>query len=185
VDEVVSLATASELLPYYEGVWVILPISSDHSFQKFVLYPLHCFARNRETRGQGWVSLRQNKKIFNIFVGKVKSFKECFFLVWLRTEAAFQNILTTIERPRADGGVTLARVPFFPFYWFKTTSTMSPTNLVIVILVWQRMGKRITISCGAMLNPSCPLRWWTRTGNPCWILRGSGWRNPVWSILMP
>lgn len=47
----------------------------------FTLFAVH---RGMERGGgQGWVSLRQNKKMFNLFVGKVKSFKEHFLLVRL------------------------------------------------------------------------------------------------------
>lgn len=52
-----------------------------------------------ERRGQGWVSFRQNKKIFFIFISKVKSFKDPFFLVRSRSEAALNNVMKLVDRP--------------------------------------------------------------------------------------
>jgi len=48
-------------------------------------------------RGTAWVSFRQNKKIFDIFARKVRSFKERFFLVRPRSEVALNTLLQAVE----------------------------------------------------------------------------------------
>jgi len=64
-------------------------------------------------RGTAWVSFRQNKKIFDIFAGKVRSFKERFFLVRPRSEVALNTLLQAVE------GKALVRRPFFPLCWSR------------------------------------------------------------------
>ena len=44
-------------------------------------------------RGNDWVSFRQTKKMFEIFTGKVRSFKERFFLVKPKSEVALNTLL--------------------------------------------------------------------------------------------
>ena len=47
--------------------------------------------------GDDWVSFRQTKKMFEIFAGKVWSFKERFFLVRPKSEAALDTHLETAK----------------------------------------------------------------------------------------
>jgi len=56
-----------------------------------------------------WVSFRQTKKMFEIFVGKVQSFKERFFLIRPKSEAALSTLLGVAR----DG----SSFPFFPLCW--------------------------------------------------------------------
>jgi len=56
---------------------------------------------------------RQNKKMFDLFARKLRSFKERFFLVKLRSEASFNTLLQTVE------GESLVRRSFFPLCWSK------------------------------------------------------------------
>jgi len=65
------------------------------------------------------VSFRHNKKMFNIFTGKVKSFKERFFLVRSRSEAALNNHLTAAEEPSSVDGEAAAHTLYFPLSWSK------------------------------------------------------------------
>jgi len=44
-------------------------------------------------RGTDWVSFRQTQKMFEIFVGKVWSLKERFFLVRPKSDAALDTLL--------------------------------------------------------------------------------------------
>jgi hypothetical protein len=43
-------------------------------------------------RGVDWVYFRQTQKMFKIFAGKVRSFKERFFLVRPKSAAALDNL---------------------------------------------------------------------------------------------
>ena len=60
-------------------------------------------------RENDWVSFRQTKKMFEIFAGKVRSFKERFLLVRPKSEAALNTLLGVAK----DG----SRFPFFPLCW--------------------------------------------------------------------
>jgi len=62
-------------------------------------------------RGADWVSFRQTKKMFEIFTGKVQSFKERFFLVRPKSDAALDTLLEA-----AKEGVLECRT-LFPLYW--------------------------------------------------------------------
>jgi hypothetical protein len=62
-------------------------------------------------RGANWVSFRQTQKMFEIFAGKVRSFKERFFLVRPKSVAALHNLLEVAE----DG--VRERHPFFHLCW--------------------------------------------------------------------
>jgi len=57
-------------------------------------------------RGNDWVSFRQTKKMFEIFAGKVQSYKERFFFIRPKSEAALSTLLGVAK----DG----SRFPFFP-----------------------------------------------------------------------
>jgi len=70
-------------------------------------------------RGAYWVSFRQTHKMFEIFVGKVRSFKECFFLVRPKNEATLDTLLEAVK----DG--VQERHPLFNLFGLKTTLAMS------------------------------------------------------------
>jgi hypothetical protein len=89
---------AFELVCQYLGV----PASKNVFFSIFTVQ-----------QGTAWVSFRQNKKMFDIFAGKVRSFKERFFLVKLRSELALDTLLQTAEGESPD------RRPFFPLCWSR------------------------------------------------------------------
>jgi hypothetical protein len=57
-------------------------------------------------RGADWVSFRQTQKMFEIFAGKVWSFKERFFLVRSKSVAAQDNLLEAAR----DFGLTIANL---------------------------------------------------------------------------
>jgi len=60
-------------------------------------------------RGNDWVSFRQTKKMFEIFARKVRSFKERFFLIRPKSDAALSTLLGVAK----DG----SSFPFFPLCW--------------------------------------------------------------------
>jgi len=60
-------------------------------------------------RGNDWVSFHQTKKMFEIFAGKVRSFKERFFLIRPKSEAALSTLLGVAK----DGFSFL----LFPLCW--------------------------------------------------------------------
>jgi len=60
-------------------------------------------------RGNDWVSFCQTKKMFEIFAGKVRSFKERFFFICPKSEAAMCPLLGVAK----DG----SSFPFFPLCW--------------------------------------------------------------------
>jgi len=62
-------------------------------------------------RAADWVSFRQTQKMFEIFAGKVRSFKERFFLVRPKSEAALDTLLE-----EAKDGVQ-ERHPLFHLCW--------------------------------------------------------------------
>lgn len=82
MDEVVSFPNPSQFLRFYEGVYegvrIGVPVPKSLSFKKNVFFAIFTVQR-----GTAWVSFRQNKKMFDIFAGKVRSYKERFFLVKL------------------------------------------------------------------------------------------------------
>lgn len=65
-----------------------------------------------------WVTLCQSRRLFADFEGGFTNFKERFLLVRPRTKVALSNVLKTIERPHARGGVSSTRVPHFNFLWY-------------------------------------------------------------------
>jgi len=71
-------------------------------------------------RGNDWVSFRQTKKMFEIFAGKVQSFKERFFLVRPKSEAALSTLLGVAR----DGSCR----PFFPLCWKQDHFRLDPKN---------------------------------------------------------
>jgi len=48
-------------------------------------------------RGADWVSFRQTKKMFDIFAGKVQSFKERFFFMRPKSETALSSLLKAVK----------------------------------------------------------------------------------------
>jgi len=69
--------------------------------------------------GLKWVSFRQNERLFDAFeLGTADGFKEWFFLMRPRTKIALSNMLKTIEKPHARGGVAFTRIPCFNFFWY-------------------------------------------------------------------
>ncbi|KEH17193.1 hypothetical protein MTR_0034s0130 [Medicago truncatula] len=81
-------------------VYLCLPASKNVFFSFFTVQS-----------GTDWVSFRQTQKMFEVFAGKVRSFKERFFLVRLRSAAA----LDTLFKVAKDG--VQERHPFFPLSW--------------------------------------------------------------------
>jgi hypothetical protein len=71
-------------------------------------------------RGTNWVSFRQSQKIFEIFAGKVRSFKERFFLVRPKSVAALDNLLEA-----AKDGVQERR-PSFHLCWSQDHFVFEP-----------------------------------------------------------
>jgi len=65
-------------------------------------------------RGNNWVFFHQTKKMFEIFAGKVRSFKERFLFVRPNSEAALNSLLDEVHRP------------FFPLYWKKDHFSFDP-----------------------------------------------------------
>jgi len=78
--------------------------------------------------GSGWVSFRQKEKMFNISVGKVRSFKEHYFLVRAKSEDALNNLLRAVEEPLAAGNEALARVFYFPLGWSGDHYNFKPSD---------------------------------------------------------
>ena len=80
------------------------------------------FSVRRDTNRKGgrkWGCFRQNENLFDAFgVCTVDSFKERFFLVRPRTEAALSNVLKTIEGPHVRGGVASTQIPRFNCLWY-------------------------------------------------------------------
>jgi hypothetical protein len=73
-------------------------------------------------RGTYWVSFRQTQKMFEIFAGKVRSFKERFFLVRPKSAAALDNLLEV-----AKDGVRERR-PFFHLCWSQDHFAYEPKD---------------------------------------------------------
>ena len=117
MDKVISRSNSSQFLRVYEGVRIGLSITWGRLLQKrnFTLFNIQ---RDVE-RGDwsGWVSFQQKEKKFNIFAGKVRSFKERYFLARPKSEEALNNLLWPALTPRADGVEAHARVPYFPLEW--------------------------------------------------------------------
>jgi len=85
---------------------------------KNVFFPLFTVQRGMEKgAGSGWVSFRQNEKMFDIFAGKVRSWKEHYFLVRPKSVAALNNLLRSAGPPTAEDDKAPARVPYFPLEW--------------------------------------------------------------------
>ncbi|RHN51863.1 hypothetical protein MtrunA17_Chr6g0473821 [Medicago truncatula] len=64
-------------------------------------------------RGTDWVSFHQTQKMFEVFTGKVRSFKERFFLVRPRSAVALDTLVEAVK----DG--VQERRPFFHLCWSK------------------------------------------------------------------
>lgn len=87
MDQVVALPNPSKLLCLHEAFELLcdylkLPASKNVFFSFFTVQ-----------KGVDWVPFRQTQKMFEIFVGKVRSFKERFFLVGPKIEAALATLL--------------------------------------------------------------------------------------------
>jgi len=80
-------------------------------------------------RGADWVSFRQTKKMFDIFVGKVRSFKKRFFLVRPKSETA----LNSLSEASKDG--VQVRLPSFPWIGIKITLALNQKIFVELFLV--------------------------------------------------
>jgi hypothetical protein len=73
-------------------------------------------------RGVNWVYFHQTQKMFEIFAGKVRSFKERFFLVRPKTVAAIDNHLEV-----AKDGVPERRL-FFHLCWSQDHFAYEPRD---------------------------------------------------------
>jgi hypothetical protein len=62
-------------------------------------------------RGTDWVSFRQTQKMFEIFAGKVRNFKERFILIRPSSAAALDNLLEATKDGEQE------RHPFFNLCW--------------------------------------------------------------------
>jgi hypothetical protein len=72
--------------------------------------------------GADWVSFRQTQKMFEIFAGKVRSFKELFFQVRPKSVTALNNLLEV-----ARGGVQERR-PSFHLCWSQDHFAYDPRD---------------------------------------------------------
>ena len=81
-------------------------------------------------RGNDLVSFRQTKKMFDIFAGKVRSFKERFFLIRPKSDAALSTLLSVAK----DG----SHRPFFLCAGSRTTSVCTQRTFPGLLLVWRR-----------------------------------------------
>ncbi|RHN74308.1 putative transposase (putative), gypsy type [Medicago truncatula] len=73
-------------------------------------------------RGTDWISFRQNQKMYEVFAGKVQSFKECFFLVRPRSATALDILFEA-----AKDGIQERR-PFFPLCRSQDHFRYEPKN---------------------------------------------------------
>jgi hypothetical protein len=73
-------------------------------------------------RGTDWVSFRQTQKMFEIFAGKIRSFKERFFLVWPKSTAAQDNLLQAAKEGEQE------RRPFFHLCWSQDHFAYEPRD---------------------------------------------------------
>jgi hypothetical protein len=73
-------------------------------------------------RGVDWVSFRQTQKMFEIFAGKVRNFKEHFFLIRPTSTAALDNLLEVAK----DGDQE--RRPFFHLCWSQDHFAYEPRD---------------------------------------------------------
>jgi hypothetical protein len=91
-----------------------LPVSKDLFFAIFAV------RRNLDKDGGCvWVSFHQRTSLFEVFNAGVANFRERFFLVRPRTEAALQSVLKIVDRPSGEGGVAPVRVPLIRFNWSR------------------------------------------------------------------
>lgn len=88
-----------------------LPVSKNVFFSFFTVQ-----------RCTDWVSFRQTQKMFEVFVKKVRSFKECFFLVRPRSATALDTLFEG-----ANDGVQERR-PFFPLCWSQDHFRYEPKD---------------------------------------------------------
>ncbi|RHN38538.1 hypothetical protein MtrunA17_Chr0c01g0489631 [Medicago truncatula] len=72
--------------------------------------------------GTDWVSFRLTQKMFEVFAGKVQSFKERFFLVHLRSATALDSLLEGVR----DG--VQGRRPFFSLCWSQDHFCYEPKD---------------------------------------------------------
>ena len=85
---------------------------------KNILFTLFTVQLGVERGGDsGWVSFRQKEKMFGILAGKVRSWKERYFLVKPKSSKALNNLLRVVDAPLAAGGEAPAWVPYFPLEW--------------------------------------------------------------------
>jgi hypothetical protein len=72
--------------------------------------------------GTDWVSFRQTQKMFEIFAGKIRSFKERFFLVRPKSTAAQDNLLEAAKEGERE------RRPFFQLCWSQDHFAYEPRD---------------------------------------------------------
>jgi len=96
---------------------------------KNVFCALYSMQRGME-RGGGfvWVSFRQKEKMFDIFVGKVSSWKKRYFLVKPKSAVAFDNLLRALTAPLPTGGETPVRAAYFPLRWSDSHYKFKPND---------------------------------------------------------
>jgi hypothetical protein len=73
-------------------------------------------------RGTDWVSFRQTQKMFEIFAGKVRNFKERFFLIRPISTTALDNLLETAKDGEQE------RHPFFHLCWSQDHFAYEPKD---------------------------------------------------------
>jgi len=96
--------------------------------------------------------------MFDLFVGKVKSFYERFFFVRLRSEAALRNVLKTVQRPNDNGGFVSARVHRFHFFWYPdhfTYESKAFGHSFLPAEVVDEEGRRMLDSQGNRVTVPC------------------------------
>jgi len=88
------------------------------------------FALFSVQRGGGfaWVSFRQKEKMIDIFVGKVRSWKERYFLVKPRNVAALNNLLRPTIAPRSASDEAPTPTPYFPLRWSNDHYKFKPND---------------------------------------------------------
>jgi len=104
VDEIVSNSNPSQFLRVYASVRVGVSALGNPPFQECFLRPLLRTTSVENGEGFDWVSFRQKEKMFDIFIGKVRSWKELYFLVKPKSLAALNNLLTAEVGPSSAEG---------------------------------------------------------------------------------
>jgi hypothetical protein len=100
-------------------------------------------------RGANWVSFRQTQNMFEIFAGKVWSFKERFFLVRPKSVAALDNLLEV-----AKDGVQERR-PFFHLCWSQDQFAYEPRILAAPSPILPTRKKACVNNFGCLFSLFC------------------------------